>query len=272
MHTEMGNKQNALDRVEHPAVMQRTSSWRGVMRDPGRLGAGLGLLAMPVVTAMLARKAFGKAALPRKILDTLNFALTLEYLESNFYNKGVASGVIPSSDIAIFRQIRQHENAHVAFFHGVLGEKAVREPRFDFTAGGKFDPFHDYQTFMTLSQGFEDTGVRAFKGQAGNLMSNDEVLTTALRIHSVEARHASEVRRLRKLKGWITGDDANGPAVLRQAGVYAGDSTWPSEGNTTQLGIDVSQFQGADAGSEAFDEPITRDHALGIASQFIAQG
>jgi len=204
------------------------------------------------------------------VLDTLNFALTLEYLESSFYNQAVASGVIPSSDLAIFQQIQQHENAHVAFFRDALGEKAVREPKFDFTAGGKFDPFHDYQTFMTLSQGFEDTGVRAFKGQAGNLMSNDDILTAALRIHSVEARHASEVRRLRRLKGWVTGDEANGPAALRQAGVYAGDSTWPSEGNTTQLGIDVSQFQGADAGSEAFDEPITADHALSIASQFMA--
>jgi len=206
------------------------------------------------------------------VLDTLNFALTLEYLESSFYNMAVASGVIPSSDLAIFRQIQQHENAHVAFFRGVLGDKAVREPKFDFTAGGKFDPFHDYPTFMTLSQGFEDTGVRAFKGQAGKLMSSDEVLTAALRIHSVEARHASEVRRLRGLKGWVTGDEANVPAPLKQTGVYAGDSMWPSEGNTVQLGIDVSQFQGADAGSEAFDEPITADHALRIASQFIANG
>jgi hypothetical protein len=125
---------------------------------------------------------------------------------------------------------------------------------------------------MTLAQGFEDTGVRAFKGQAGTLMSNDEILTAALRIHSVEARHASEVRRLRGLKGWVTGDEVNVPAALQQAGVYAGDSTWPSEGNTVQLGVDVGQFQGTDAGSEAFDEPITRDHALGIASQFIASG
>jgi len=60
------------------------------------------------------------------VLDTLNFALTLEYLESSFYNQAVASGVIPSSDLAIFQQIQQHENAHVAFFRDALGEKAVR--------------------------------------------------------------------------------------------------------------------------------------------------
>jgi hypothetical protein len=263
MHTDRGNKETVLDALEHPEGIQRTSSRRGAMRGPGRMGAGLALL------AMVARKAFGKAALPKEIIDTLNFGLTLEYLESGFYNQAIASGVIPSSDLAIFRQIQQHENAHVAFFRSALGDKAVREPKFDFTAGGKFDPFHDYQTFMTLAQGFEDTGVRAFKGQAGNLMSNHEILTTALRIHSVEARHASEVRRLRGLKGWVTGDEANVP-VLQQAGVYAGDSTWPSEGNTMQLGIDVSQFQGADAGSEAFDEPINADHALSIASQFMA--
>jgi hypothetical protein len=49
-----------------------------------------------------------------------------------------------------------------------------------------------------LAQAFEDTGVRAYKGQAGNVMSNKTVLQAALQIHSVEARHASQVRRMRE--------------------------------------------------------------------------
>jgi hypothetical protein len=52
-----------------------------------------------------------------------------------------------------------------------------------------------YAQFLALAQAFEDTGVRAYKGQAANLISTD-LLTAALQIH-VEARHASEVRRLR---------------------------------------------------------------------------
>jgi rubrerythrin len=53
---------------------------------------------------------------------------------------------------------------------------------------------------LALAQAFEDTGVRAYKGQAANLMSKPDLLTAALQIHSVEARHASEVRRLRGQK------------------------------------------------------------------------
>ncbi len=44
--------------------------------------------------------------------------------------------------------------------------------------------FSNYKTFLALSQAFEDTGVRAHKGQAGSLKSSDEILTVALQIRS----------------------------------------------------------------------------------------
>ncbi len=49
---------------------------------------------------------------------------------------------------------------------------------------------------------FEETGVKAYKGQAGNLITSSKLLTAALRIHLVEARHAAEIRRLRGEKAW----------------------------------------------------------------------
>ena len=49
---------------------------------------------------------------------------------------------------------------------------------------------------MSLAQAFEDTGVRAYKGQAKNLISTPDLLTAALQIHSVEARHAAAIRDL----------------------------------------------------------------------------
>ena len=52
---------------------------------------------------------------------------------------------------------------------------------------------------------FEDTGVKAYKGQAGNLITSSKLFTAALRIHSVEARHAAEIRRLRGVKEWDGG-------------------------------------------------------------------
>ena len=73
----------------------------------------------------------------------------------------------------------------------------------DFTAGGKYaDVFSNFKTFLALSQTFEDLGVAAYKGQAGNLKGNGAILTAALQIHSVEARHAAEVRRIGGKKAW----------------------------------------------------------------------
>jgi hypothetical protein len=179
--------------------------------------------------------ALADTALPQGIVDVLNFALTLEYLESSFYNAGVGtSGLIPASDLAIFQQIQKHENAHVAFLESVLGSAAAAKPTFDFTAGGMFaDVFSNYATFQAVSQAFEDTGVRAYKGQAANLMSAPDILTAALQIHSVEARHAAEVRRLRGLDGWIIAKTGNLPAAVNAAVYGPGNppTDFPAEDN-----------------------------------------
>jgi len=169
--------------------------------------AGGILASAPLVLALASNQAFGQS-LPKVIEDTLNFALTLEYLESAFYQEGNKSGIIPSQYATVFRTIGQHEDAHVKLLKGVLGSAAVAAPAVDFTAGGKYaDVFSNFDTFLTLSQTFEDLGVAAYKGQAGNLMGSREVLTVALQIHSVEARHASEVRRIGLKFGWDSAFD-----------------------------------------------------------------
>ncbi|HEY8310567.1 MAG TPA: ferritin-like domain-containing protein, partial [Gemmatimonadaceae bacterium] len=237
-------------------------SRREVLRRSGNFGAALALGAVPLAFTAAARRAFAQSTLPADVVTVLNFALTLEMLEADFYNRGVASGVIPASDLAVFQQIQKHENAHVAFLRATLGSSAIGQLQFDFTAHGALpNPFTNYPTFLTLSQGFEDTGVRAYKGQAPALQPYDDYLTAALRIHSVEARHASEVRRIRGEKGWITGNDPMAPAPIKA--VYAGEE------NTMQLGIDVSRYLGADAATEAFDEPLDKASVLAIASPFI---
>lgn len=160
------------------------------------------LTSAPLVLALASNQAFGQG-LPQQIADVLNFALTLEYLEAAFYDQGNKSGVIPSEYRSVFRTIGGHETAHVKLLKGVLGSAAVAAPGVDFTAGGKYaDVWENFDTFLTLSQTFEDLGVAAYKGQAGNLMGSKEVLTVALQIHSVEARHASEVRRIGLKFGW----------------------------------------------------------------------
>lgn len=236
--------------------------------------AGLAMASVPIALAALAKDAF--AALPADIVDVLNFALKLEYLESSFYNTGVGtSGLIPASDMAVFQQIQKHENAHVAYLVGALGPAAIAKPNFDFTAGGMFpDVFSNYATFQAVSQAFEDTGVRAYKGQATNLMSQPDILTVALQIHSVEARHAAEVRRLRGLDAWINGTVGNLPAAVNAAVYGPGNpaTDYPAEDNTVQAGVNLMSLvnYGTDPLSAAFDEPLDKATVLAIAGPFFA--
>jgi hypothetical protein len=242
-------------------LMNQVVSRRGAVARGGKMAGVAALASMPVMFGLMAKRAFAQSgALPQGIIDVLNFALTLEYLEDEYYRTGLSSGIIPSDAQPIFSQISTHETAHVALLKGALGASAVTKPTFDFTAGGAFDPFHNYDMFKALSQGFEDTGVRAYKGQAANLISDDAILSTALEIHSVEARHASAVRRLRGQKGWITGKQTD---VADLQPVYNGEE------NTVQGGVDTAQFGTADSASEAFDEPLTKEQVLAIAKPFI---
>jgi hypothetical protein len=247
-------------------VIEKNFSRREALTKGLGLGLKTALAAIPFgLLDVLGNKAYASPP-PASITDVLNFALTLEYLESTFYTTGLSkANLIPASDMKVMAQISKHETAHVALLQKTitsLGGTPVPLPTFDFTAGGTFsDVFSNYQTFLALSNAFEDTGVRAYKGAATSLMSNGAVLTAALDIHSVEARHASEVRRLRSIKGWISNAEANGlPGTI-----YAG------EDNTTQLTINVTTITTAPAVSvtEAFDEPLTMDEVLAIAGPFI---
>ena len=244
-----------LDAVT-PDVMAKVVSRRDALANAGRATAAVALASVPVALSVMARSAFGQgSALPQAVKDVLNFALTLEYLENEFYATGLAaSSLIPAQYLPVFQQIGKHESDHVALLQATLGADAVTKPTFDFTAGGAFgDVFSHFQTFAALAQGFEDTGVRAYKGQAGALIDSDAYLTVALQIHSVEARHASKVRRIRGQKGWIVQATTDVPAL--QA-VYAGEDA-ANDGFTDA------------AATEAFDEPLTKDAVLSIAGQFI---
>lgn len=251
-----------------PELTDRVLTRRDAVMRTGKMAGAVAIASMPVAFGLMAKSAFAQGtALPADILAVLNFALTLEYLENSFYQSGLSSGVIPSQDLPIFQTIGAHEAAHVTLLTNAItsgGGTPVAEPTFDFTANGTFpNPFSDYPTFQALSQGFEDTGVRAYKGQAGALITNDAILTTALQIHSVEARHASAVRRLRGQKGWITANTTDLPSAA--AAIYAGEE------NTVQGGVDTAQFGTAASASEAFDEPLTMDQVNAIAGLFIVQ-
>lgn len=249
-----------LDTIE-PELGERLAR-RDVLLGRAR---ALGPLAtVPVLLAGCAAVTTVVTPLPQQVKDVLNFALTLEELENEFYNIALNSpGLIPAGWQPTFAQIGAHETAHVAALRLALDVDAVAKPQFDFTAGGRFgDVFSNFATFLALSQAFEDTGVRAYKGQAANLMVKKDTLTTALQIHSVEARHAAQVRYIRGATPWIEGSSRSGLPAAAQ-GVYDG------EGATSQAGVNVANFVGSTAASAAFDEPLSKEQVLAIASLFI---
>ncbi len=242
----------------------------------GLVMAGLRLGTVPAALAALSTSAFGQSRLPTTVIGVLNFALVLEYLEAEFYNRGVAAtGLIPAADRTIFTTIQGHENTHVEYLKTTLGASARPKPTFDYSYGngsgtGPFaDVFTNYNTFKAVAQAFEDTGVRAYKGQAATLLPYKDVLQAALTIHSVEARHAAEIRRLRgnfgdnePNQGWITRAITDIPGT---EAVYAG------EDNLIQGGVDVSTITPVAAKelTEAFDEPLTMAQVLAIVDPFI---
>lgn len=271
-----------IESFTNEGLLNATGSRRDSFGQFGTLGKNLATAALPFgIGAMVLGSNKANAASAAFLAETaetptqaLQLALTLEYLEAEYYHTGMqTAGLIPAEDRAAFAKILQHEEDHVTFLRNGLGSNAVAKPTFDFTGGmgaaggGPFNPFGDYATFLALAQAFEDTGVRAYKGQAGNLMSTPDLLQAALQIHSVEARHASMVRRIRGQKGWIVGNDRGGLPPQAQP-VYDGEQ------NTMQAGFNTASVQGspaipAAAGAESFDEPLTGAQATSIASLFI---
>jgi serine-rich repeat adhesion-like glycoprotein len=122
-------------------------------------------------------------------VDILNFALTLEYLESTFY-KEAKSRAKASGDLAkLIDLVSRDEDEHVGALTETikkLGGKPVAEPKFNFD-------YSDTAGFLKLAQTFEDTGVSAYNGAAPQIKSK-EVLGAAGSIVQVEARHAAAIR------------------------------------------------------------------------------
>jgi hypothetical protein len=121
-------------------------------------------------------------------IGILNYALTLEYLESSFYNEAAASGKITNRALKQFLEtVQKDENAHVKLLKGALGSKAAPKPKFDFQ-GIPSDP----AKFAATAYVLENTGVHAYLGQAPNV-SEAKVLLTAASIVTVEARHSGAI-------------------------------------------------------------------------------
>ncbi len=282
------NVYNIIQEIEKldPEVYERLDGRRQAFKKFSSFSGKVALAAIPLALGSMFQKSYGQSG-AQVILEVLNFALTLEYLESEFYIRGLAQpGLIETADVSAFETISDHEREHVTFLRSTimsLGSTPVAKPDFDFTAGngsmaGPFsDVFTNYATYLAVSQTFEDTGVRAYKGQAENLISSNEVLRAALRIHSVEARHAAHVREIRRRNGLLVpaGSLLQPWITLNQSGIASPlvQPSYDGEELTVQAGVNVVGINGfaitAEDASEAFDEPLSKAQVLAIVDPFI---
>jgi len=303
-----------------PEVYDRFDSRRAAFRNFLGFGKKVSAAALPLAVSTLFNKAYGQSNnLPQIVVDTLNLALQLEYLEKYFYQTALASNILNPEQTGAINIILNDENLHINTLRGVLGTQAIADPTragFDYTGsqnrrraalfptlGGTTSPntgtFSSVADFLTVSQQFVDTGVRAYKGGAANLITQKDILESALNIHSVEARHSSRIRSLRRggiqntaaPKSWITPDETTSTPALPNNGVSGAPASvgpylagtpaasFPAENNVTQGSAAVnvqtvvtgqSFTVSGTAGAEAFDEPLDAVTVKAIAKNFAA--
>ncbi|CAN5802823.1 hypothetical protein BH24CHL3_BH24CHL3_04170 [soil metagenome] len=128
-------------------------------------------------------------------VDVLNYALTLEHREYTFYRtfnqqfSGMELEMAGFAGIVRTRleSIEAHELAHVDVLTDVIGQlggTATTEMMYSFGVT-------DVASYVATAGVLENLGTGAYTGAAQFLIDNDDLLTAALTIHGVEARHAS---------------------------------------------------------------------------------
>jgi hypothetical protein len=305
-----------IEKVD-PEVYERFDPRRRVFKHFGAMGKKLSAAALPGLVSGLFTRAYGQTTtLSPDIIAVLNLALSLEYLEFYYYDTGIkTNGLLTNANRDAVTIIRNDEEGHIKTLRGVLGSAAIPDPTrnaFDYSGGrglgtGPFARvFQDETLYFSVSQAFVDTGVRAYKGGAPVLMPNPDLLESALNIHSVEARHSSHIRTIRRgkavgadgapaaqslpgtlntaPKSWISGTDNGGPspntnpstALVYGPGNPATSTSptalvFPGEDNVTQAGRNIQNDSSISpaAASEAFDEPLDPATVKSIARNFV---
>jgi hypothetical protein len=153
----------------------------GFLRKAGVFGGSI--VASGAALGALSGTASAKSA--SRDIQILNFALTLEYLESDFYKQGVRDAGLRGMPLALAKLVNHHEANHVRFLRSALGSHAVKKPRFDFRGTTK-----NNKKFLKTAFALENEGVAAYSGQGPRILSS-EYLEAAISILTIEARHAS---------------------------------------------------------------------------------
>ncbi len=163
-------------------IFRNESSRRNFIKGAALVGVGASLVAVNRGDP----RAFAQSP---NDLAILNYALTLEYLEADFYTQGIDGGILQGRELELVTPIRDHEQAHVqALTQTVtdLGGTPAELPMFMYPE----NTFTDRNAFLMTASMFEELGVDAYHGQVG-LIESPDVLAAAAAIAGVESRHAA---------------------------------------------------------------------------------
>lgn len=288
-----------LDQLSAADTPSGPAPRRDLLRQLSRAGFRAAAAALPLAGTLPAL-----AAPANTSLDATLLLLKLEDLLSDFYGQALAAPVLTSAAQAAvrpdFERLRRQQQDHAQFLRTALtaaGLTPPTAPGFDFS-GRKNNPaspalfpgvFTDYGAFLQLAQQLEDASAAIYLGQVASFTTDRQLRDAVLRLQSVEARHASHLRTLRRaagpapVKSWpSTADAAPSPAVLVPAAAgsaAAPVSIYSFEANETQLvtGANVVPFPTILTGNtavqfrapaEAFDEPLPTLQANALLSIF----
>jgi serine-rich repeat adhesion-like glycoprotein len=195
-----------LEGVEVHGISRSSFLLKGALATGAVFGASA---IAPFVSSALAATATSD-------IDILNFALTLEYLETDFYqSKGKMVGLTGQAKM-LATSFGDEEAEHVAALTKAIkagGGKPVKKPTFAFPVSSQSD-------FLKLAYTLENVGVGAYNGAGPSLKSKD-LLAAAGSIVQIEARHAASIAVLTGEK--ITPNGAfDEPLTMKQVLAKAG--------------------------------------------------
>lgn len=198
-------------------VVAESTNRRSLLKKIGIASAAVGAAAVTGGVKLNAQSSTPSA------VDILQFALNLEYLESEFYTYATTGAGIDAMGIgisgsgnsgattggkkvnfannlvfsgAIAAEIGQDERSHVTLIRGALsaaGITPVAKPPINLNALGI--GFANEAEFLTLARVFEDIGVSAYGFAAGvPTLAGSPYIGTAARILAAEAEHAGNLR------------------------------------------------------------------------------
>lgn len=222
----MSGLMNRTDTISEGELSRLTDKRVSTLRERRGFLTTLGLAGAAVsMGAMAGCSNDGPVVLPSttpSVLDVLNFALNLEYLEASFYLYVTTGSGLPAADMgtapgavtggakvtfanplvsSIAMQLAKHEQQHVEFLRSTIttiGGTPVSMPALNLAASGTVT---NDATFLAAARQLEAVGVSAYIGGAAYLTSSVPALNYAAQILDTEAQHAGFIRELCTILG-----------------------------------------------------------------------